>query len=539
VTDRFQWLATEPLARRAATTPDRTALVDATPASAGDSPVFASTDDRPDREWTYRELDGLVDAIATEFDDLVPAECQSPRIGLAVSPRLEFVAALYGALRLGWTVAPLDPGMTGPELARRVERIDPALLVCDRTSAPRCRTTDRRVVSVDGPDPPFTASTPDGRSGGQTPDGRSGSQGSADSQDGGIESHDALLLFTSGTTGSPKAVRLTLYNLLASAIGAAFRLGVTPSDRWLGCLPVHHMGGLAPVFRSVFYGTTLVLQGAFDAAETARLLDEHDVTGVSLVPTQLRRLLDAGWSPSPSLRTVLLGGAPAGESLLDRAAVAGVPVCTTYGLTETASQVTTARPTDARTHPGTVGQPLACTTVRVVADGSPVAAGQHGEIVVDGPTVTPGYLDGDATDQSFSEWGLHTGDLGYRDEDGRLWVVGRLDDVVITGGELVAPAEVAETLESHHGVEEAAVVGIDDPEWGERVAALVVPEGVNSSPDAGTLREHCRGQLSAYKLPKTIVAADSVPRTDSGTVDRGAVADEIRRRREEDNADDS
>jgi len=538
VADQFQWLATEPLARRAATTPDRTALVDATPASAGESPAFASTDDRPER-WTYRELDGLVDAIAAEFENLVPADGRDHRIGLAVSPRLEFVAALYGALRLGWTVTPLDPAMAGPELTRRVERIDPALLVCDSTSEPLCRATDRRVVSVDGTDSPFAASTPDGRSGGQTPDGRSGGQESTDSQDGTIESHDALVLFTSGTTGSPKAVRLSLHNLLASAIGAAFRLGVTPSDRWLGCLPVHHMGGLAPVFRSVFYGTTLVLQGGFDPAETARLLDEHDVTGVSLVPTQLRRLLDAGWSPSPSLRTVLLGGAPAGESLLKRGAAAGVPVCPTYGLTETASQVTTARPAEARTHPGTVGQPLACTTVRIVADGSPVAAGQHGEIVVDGPTVTPGYLNGDATDQSFSEWGLHTGDLGYRDEDGRLWVVGRLDDVVITGGELVAPAEVAQTLESHPGVEAAAVVGIDDPEWGERVAALVVPGEKDATPDAGTLREHCREGLSAYKLPKTIVGADSVPRTDSGTVDREAVADEIRRRRKKDDADGS
>jgi len=508
--DGPSWLGTEPLGQRASVTPDRTAVVDATGNDA----------------WTFRDLDGAVAAVASRLRTQRPPDPPSRRIGVAVSPRLPFVVTLYAALRLGWTVAPLDPGMTAVELADRVDRIDPALLVCERASEQPCLATDRPVVSIDEPRDAAVSSLWAGIDDG---DRRSDADppGAVSAR-----SRDALVLFTSGTTGRPKAVRLTLSNLYASAVGSAFRLGVTPSDRWLGCLPVHHMGGLAPVFRSVWYGTTLVLQESFETGRTRELLRRRGVTGVSLVPTQLARLLDEGWSPPASLRTVLLGGAPADEPLLVRALDAGVPVCPTYGLTETASQVATARPAEVRDHPDSVGRPLPWTDVTIVADGDPVKPGEHGEIVVDGPAVTPGYLDGATTEAAFGEHGLHTGDLGVRDADGRLRILGRVDDVINTGGELVAPAEVSSVLESHPDVAAAAVVGVDDPEWGERVAGLVVPAD-DAAVDGDRLRKYCRGELSDYKLPKTVVSAGGLPRTDSGTVDRGAVATEIVRQRDE------
>ena len=171
----------------------------------------------------------------------------------------------------------------------------------------------------------------------------------------------------------------------------------------------------------------------------------------------------------------------------------------------------------------------------ILDDGTQVDSGERGEVIVDGPTVTPGYLDDQATEAAFGEHGLHTGDLGVRDTDGRLRILGRIDDVINTGGELVVPAEVVSVLESYPEIEEAAVVGLDDPEWGERVAALIVPTVTGSRSDTtrldvDALLDHCREQLAAYKLPKTVVTADRIPRTDSGTVDRDAVAAEIERR---------
>jgi O-succinylbenzoic acid--CoA ligase len=225
---------------------------------------------------------------------------------------------------------------------------------------------------------------------------------------------------------------------------------------------MYHMGGLAPAIRCALYGATVILQREFDAETTAIALDDRDATGVSLVPTALDRLLDAGWEPSPSLRFVLLGGAAASTDLLARCESRDVPVHATYGMTETASQIATATPAQAYDDPETVGQPLVNTTVRVLDDaGDRVPPGETGELVVDGPTVTPGYL-GVANEaagrERFDDAGFHTGDLGYRDDDGFVYVTGRLDEVIVTGGENVAPATVEAALESVDDVEAAAVV---------------------------------------------------------------------------------
>jgi O-succinylbenzoic acid--CoA ligase len=334
---------------------------------------------------------------------------------------------------------------------------------------------------------------------------------------------ERLVLFTSGTTGRPKGVRLSLRNLLASAAGSAFRLGVLAEDRWLCALPTYHMGGLAPWIRSALYGTTVVVGSDFDPARTAAEMRATGVTGVSLVPSTLVRLLDDGWTPPDSLRFVLLGGGPADESLVARARDRGVPVCPTYGTTETASQIATTRPAAAAERPGTVGQPLVTTEVTVVdGKGEPIPPGERGEIVVDGPTVTRGYLDPETTAAAFSDRGLRTGDLGYRDEDGYLWVTGRADDAFVSGGETVHPGGVADRLRAHPTVADAAVVGLPDREWGRRVAAALVPDD-EADPEA--VVEDCADGLAAYERPRTVAVVDSLPRTASGTVDREALRD--------------
>lgn len=494
------------LRRRVRATPDRTALVDST----------------GDRTWTYRDLDSTVDRCLGRIRSRVEdpdgdgrkMDTGTVRVATVLEPRPAFVLAFHAAMRQGWTVVALHPRLSSAQLRARIGRTEPAVVVCEEETA--------SVLQADVDSPPTvrpTALESPGRE--ATGDGpvhekRTPSRVAPD--------ETVLVAFTSGTTGEARGVRLTRRNLHASAVGSAFRLGVSPDDRWLGCLPVGHVGGISPVVRCVVHGTTLVLQRSFDARATARVVDEFSVTGVSLVPTQLHRLLDTvdGAASLSTLQTVLLGGAPASGDLLDRARERGLSVYPTYGLTETASQVATARPDETRAHPGTVGQPLYGTTVTVVSDDDPVGPGERGELVVDGPTVTPGYLDEAATAEASGEWGLHTGDIGYRDGAGRLWVLGRQDDQILTGGELVAPSAVADTLRDHPAVEAVAVVGLQDEKWGERVGALLVP-AMNQSTDSSAILDHCREHLAEYEIPKTIGFVDELPRTASGTVDREAV----------------
>ena len=230
-------------------------------------------------------------------------------------------------------------------------------------------------------------------------------------------------------------------------------LGSDPDERWLVPMPLSHVGGLMVLVRSAAAAGTVVLEPPpFDADRVARLLREGDITLVSLVPTMLARILDAGGRPGPRLRRVLLGGGPVPPGLLRRAVEAGLPVSQTYGLTEAGSTVTLAEPGDLET----AGRPLPGLGVSIAADG---------EIFVNGPTVV-------------GEWDtLRTGDLGRLDDEGRLTVVGRKSDTIVSGGENVAPAEVEAVLEEHPQVAEAGVFGRAHPQWGESVTARIVPRG--------------------------------------------------------------
>jgi O-succinylbenzoic acid--CoA ligase len=303
---------------------------------------------------------------------------------------------------------------------------------------------------------------------------------------------------TSGTTTKPKPIRLTYGNWLWSALGSAVALGVDHDERWLCTLPLSHVGGLSILLRSAIYGTTAIVYERFETDRVLHALnDPHGPTVVSLVPTTLTRLLDAGLTNPPALRWALLGGAPLPPALLQRAAQAGVPVAPTYGLTEACSQVATA------------GVPLFCTRIELQPDG---------ELVVTGPTVSP-----DAGPR------LHTGDLGALDDDGLLQIVGRKADTIVTGGENVAPAEVEAVLEAHPGVLEAAVIGRPDAAWGEAVVALVRPRDQAAPPSTDDLRAHCTVGLARFKVPKAyIMRAEPLPRTASGKLVRRELGDASR-----------
>jgi O-succinylbenzoic acid--CoA ligase len=298
----------------------------------------------------------------------------------------------------------------------------------------------------------------------------------------------ATVMFTSGTTAGPKAVRLSYDNWTWNAIGSALALGLDQDERWLCPMPLAHVGGLSIQIRSAVYGTTVVLYDRFETAPVLAGLSDpaQGITLVSLVPTMLARLLDAGLRNPPSLRWALLGGGPIAPALLERARAAGVRVAPSYGMTEACSQI------------ATHGWPLLGTEIRI---------SDEGEVLVRGRTVAESALSSDG-------W-LHTGDLGGFDEAGRLEIRGRQADTIITGGENVSPDEVEAILLEHPGVRDAAVFGRPDSHWGEAVVARIVPV-TEPGPTPAELHAHCVARLAPFKVPKLIELSAEVPRGPTG-----------------------
>jgi O-succinylbenzoic acid--CoA ligase len=325
------------------------------------------------------------------------------------------------------------------------------------------------------------------------------------------DAHARIVVFTSGTSGRARPVVLTGANVAASAAASQARLGNGAGDHWLGVLPLHHVGGLAILWRSAREGGAVVLEERFAAPRAAQLLASGGVAFASLVPTMLRRLLDQHPGPFPGVRAVLIGGGPSDPDLLARARAAGLPVLATYGLSETASQMATEAPAEAGTRPGSVGRPLDGFEVRVVDEaGGALPPETEGRLAVRGAAVSPGYL-GEA-ERPPGAW-LVTGDLGHLDEEGYLYVAGRADEVIVTGGEKVHPAEVEGVLCRHPGVADAKVFGEPDPEWGERVVAEVVP-AIGTPFDPVALAAHARARLARYKVPRRWVERPRIDRTD-------------------------
>jgi o-succinylbenzoate---CoA ligase len=307
----------------------------------------------------------------------------------------------------------------------------------------------------------------------------------------------AAVVSTSGTTGAPRSVVLSRAAVETSARAVTDGLDIEPrADRWLACLPLHAIAGLAIVARSYFCGTPLTVHPGFSVDAVAE--NAGTCTIVSLVPTLLVRLLEAR-APLSRFRRILLGGAPVDPDLLERCAEAGVSPTTTYGLTETGGGCT---------HDG---RPLASVHLEVADDG---------EIFVGGETLMRGYLDDEvATRDAFTSDGrLRTGDLGRVEGDGRLVITDRKKDVVITGGVNVSPSVVERVLSGHPRVDEVCVVGLPDDEWGERVVAFVVPRGPGPRLRVDELREFAAPHLARAELPREVRELTDLPRSLGGKV---------------------
>ncbi|HEX9865487.1 MAG TPA: AMP-binding protein [Acidimicrobiia bacterium] len=311
----------------------------------------------------------------------------------------------------------------------------------------------------------------------------------------------ASVVFTSGSSGGPKGVRLTMQNWEAAARASVDHLGHGPDDVWLLAMPLHHVGGLSIIIRSAFVGGTVRMLPGFDPAAFAREL-RSGVTMASVVPTMLTRVLDVDPGPFEGLRGVLIGGGPIPDEVLERGAAAGLPILPSYGMTETAGQVATLRPGSPIENKG---HPLPGVELRIEADD---------RIAVRGPMVSPGYVGQPDRD---SDWFV-TGDLGTLDPDGALRVTGRADTLIVSGGENIDPTVVEAAMTRVPGVTAAAVVGVPSEEWGMEVVCLYVGD---ASPIL--IDSHLKGRLAGFMIPKRLLRVAELPMTPLGKPDRAEV----------------
>ncbi len=407
----------------------------------------------PDGRLTYADLDERADVAARRLAALGVAE--GGRVATTLPPSTDFAALLHGAPRIGAALVPLNTRLTAGQQRAQAAAIAADVVVDAPLDGMEAAVEPRREID------PGTVHT---------------------------------VLFTSGTEGEPKPVELTAGNLDAAAAGSAAVFGSDSGDRWLSPLPLFHVAGLSILTRCARNATTAVLHDRFDLAVVLESLTAGEVSLISLVPTQLRRLCDAGLTEAPALRVLLLGGGPIPPDLVDWARSTGLPVRCTYGMTETASQVAV---TDAWESAAT---PLPEAEIEIAADG---------EILVRGPMVAPGALSGDG-------W-LYTGDVGSIDRHGRLHVEGRIKELIVTGGEKVAPAAVEAVLAAHPAVADVGVAGAPDPDWGEAVTAYVVERASVSDYD---LLAFCRERLAGYQVPKNLVRVAALPRNAGGKLIR-------------------
>jgi o-succinylbenzoate---CoA ligase len=442
------------------------------------------------RRLSFAELDAEVAAWAGRLGAL--GASAGTRVAVLSWNSLPLLALVFAVRRLRATLVPLNARLTRAELQPLVERLRPCTVLAEESLSERLpdATLLERVAREVVP--------PHGEAGALRPD------------------EDWAVLFTSGTTGQPKGARLPVRALLASAAASRANLGASPEDRWLCNLPLFHVGALAMAVRCAVDGAALVLHRRFDAEATARAFSAEEVTHASLVARTLELTLEAGAKPA-ALRAVLVGGGPLPAALGAQARTAGMPVLHTYGLTEACSQVATERPAEAD---GTsVGRPLPGLMLRLVP--APGVAEGAGEIQVRGPTLMAGYLDdAEASALALADGWLHTGDVGTVDAAGRLRVLARRVDLILSGGENVYPAEVEAVLAAHPAVAEVAVVGRTDRAWGEvPVAAVVLRPGAVLE----GLADWTRSRLAAFKVPRDVVALPALPRTALEKVDRAAL----------------
>jgi O-succinylbenzoic acid--CoA ligase len=468
--------------------------------------------------WTFAELADQAHHLAGQLATLGITD--GSRVALLAGNSLAYVALVHALTRLGAIFIPLNTRLTRQELNWQIADARAVLLVSDPTMQERASE-----LLVERPELPLALlqTVPTGPASCQihlhAPDNSPYKETNFAARTLLDLQATQAIMYTSGTTGYPKGVLITYGMQWWNALGSALNLGHGADDCWLACLPLFHIGGLSLLMKNVIYGIRIVLHEKFDEQAINRDMQTEGVTIISVVAVMLQRMLTALGSEarySDTLRCVLLGGGPAPLPLLEACARLHIPVVQTYGLTEACSQAVTLAPGDALRKIGSAGRPLLPVQLQIRDEARVLPANQAGVIYLQGPTITPGYADRpEITAAAFHNGWFCTGDLGYLDEEGYLYVLDRRSDLIISGGENIYPAEIESALLTYPDVAEAGVCGQSDPQWGQVPIAFVrLHPDRQCTPEAilQTVARH----LARYKMPRALYIVAELPRNSSG-----------------------
>jgi acyl-CoA synthetase (AMP-forming)/AMP-acid ligase II len=482
----------------ASTNPDRTALVSG------------------EMRLTTAELSELADGGSGVIAAAGTSHVAYVGLGGAMLPLL-----LFSSARAGATFTPLNYRLSADGLRELIDRLPQPLVVADAEYLDVVAGAGKQVIGSEE----FIAAARTADPAAEFPD----------PEDVGV------VLFTSGTTSRPKAVELTHNNLTSYITGTVEFDGAQPDDAALICVPPYHIAGVSAALSNLYAGRKMVYLPQFDPSEWVRLVRDEGVTSATVVPTMLDRIVSALESEPvalPSLRNLAYGGSKVALPLVRKALglLPEVGFVNAYGLTETSSTIAVLTPDDHRDamastdvtvtrRLGSVGQPVPGVELQIRDEGGQViGAGETGELFVRGEQVSGRYAEiGSVLDD---EGWFPTKDVAWIDDAGYLFIGGRSDDTIIRGGENIAPAEIEDVLVEHPLVHDCAVVGPDDPQWGQIIVAVVVP-AAGANPDPDELREHVRSQLRGSRTPDRVVFRDELPTNATGKVLRRELVQEL------------
>lgn len=496
------------LAKRADRNPARTALVDT---GSGVELSYRDFDERASR---------VAEALTTELG-LEPGD----RVAVLAHNGAPYFETIYGCAKSETLYVALNWRLAPPELEYIVDDADPAVLLYGEAFAETVEEL-RPTIDVDHYVALGERADPDDR----TYEGLL-AETSGDRRRMPARSRDDTwgLLYTSGTTGRPKGVRQTFDMVLYNYLNIGIPIDLTSADTTLNVLPSFHTGGLNLYTNPTFIvGGTAVVQPTFDPEVALDVLEERATVffGVPAIYNALRQQSDFADRDLSGVRSWSSGGAPLPTALAEFYADHDVIIRQGMGMTETGPTLFLVDEERAMEKVGSIGKPSVYVDARIVdEDGTELPPGESGELVVRGPGVTPGYWNRpDAQEEAFADGWLHTGDVARRDEDGYFYLVDRLKNMFISGGENVYPAEIENVLHGHPAIVDAAVVAVPDDRWGEVGRAIVVAEA-DASLTAADVLEFCDGRLAKYKIPASVAFVEELPRNAAGKIDREALAD--------------
>lgn len=468
-------------------------------------------------DMTYGVMNHRVNALAHSLLEM--GVRKGDKVALLMRNRLELLEGCFAAFKIGALAVPINFRLGAKEIEYILNNSDSSVLIMEETMIERILPVRPNLPEIKEFVVLGDRVTDGMKSYSSLVKDQSSSEPSLDLED----DDEALILYTSGTTGRPKGAILTHKNLMMTALNYLFEYQNRAGDIWICITPLFHIAGISYAMTHFYVGATIHLEKEFDPVKTLQLIEDKNVTTLFFVPSMWIRILQVenfnDYNIS-SVRIVTTAAAimPAKVKKQLKEAFAGAGFFDCFGGTE-AGAVTILRSDDFVRKSASVGQSLPCVEIRLVDEGDrDVPIGEVGEAIYRGPNIMKAYYKNpEATREAMRGGWYHSGDLLRQDAEGFYYVVDRKDDMIISGGENIYPAEIEETLFSHPAIVEAAVVGVPDPEWGQNVRAFVVLKR-NESMTEKQVIEYCKSHLASYKKPKSVVFLDSLPKNAAGKV---------------------